>query len=47
MTNLEPIRTLPAEELAKLPIPHTYQVFEDCYFDEESEVPYEGAEMSS
>lgn len=41
MTNLEHIRTLPTDELAKLLISHTYQVSEDWYFNGESEVPYE------
>lgn len=41
MTNLQRIRTLPTDELAKLLISHTYQVSEDWYFDGESEVPYE------
>ena len=41
MTNLEHIRTLPADELAKLLISHTYEIFEDYYFDGESEIPYE------
>lgn len=41
MTNLELIRTLPADELAKLLISHTYEVSEDWYFNGETEVPYE------
>lgn len=41
MTNLDYIRTLPTDELAKLLISHTYEIFEDWYFDGESEVPYE------
>lgn len=44
MTNLERIRTLPADELAKLLISHTYEISEDWYFDGESEVPYESYE---
>ncbi len=41
MTNLQHIRTLPADELAKLLISHTYEISEDYYFDRESEIPYE------
>lgn len=41
MTNLEHIRTLAADELAKLLISHTYEVSEDYYFDGESEIAYE------
>lgn len=41
MTNLEHIRTLPTDELAKLLISHTYEVSEDWYFNGETEVPYE------
>lgn len=41
MTNLEYIRTLPADELAKLLISHTYEISEDYYFDGESEIPFE------
>lgn len=41
MTNLERIRTLAADELAKLLISHTYEVSENYYFDGESEIPYE------
>lgn len=41
MTNLHHIRTLPADELAKLLISHTYEISEDYYFDGESEIPYE------
>ena len=41
MTNLDHIRTLPADELAKLLISHTYEISENWYFDGESEVPYE------